>query len=43
MIGVALAGAALSLWVLPNGRAGLAPTLVWTGLFAGFVAYVSLA
>jgi cation:H+ antiporter len=40
---VALAGATLSLWVLPNGRTGLAPTLAWAGLFAGFVAYVSLA
>jgi len=40
---VALAGAALSLWAMPRGRGGVAPGAAWAGLFAGFVAFVSLA
>ena len=40
---VALAGAALALWVLPAGRGGLAPSVAWAGLFAGFVAFAAVS
>jgi cation:H+ antiporter len=39
---VALAGAALSLWAMPNGRGGLVPGATWAALFTGFVAYAAL-
>jgi cation:H+ antiporter len=39
---IALAGAALALWVLPRGRGGLGPSAAWVGLFAAFLAYVAL-
>jgi cation:H+ antiporter len=39
---IGLAGAALSLWVIPRGG-GLAPSAAWAALFTGFVVYVAFA
>jgi hypothetical protein len=40
---IALAGGALALWALPRHKGGLAPGAAWAGLFAAFVAYVTLS
>jgi cation:H+ antiporter len=40
--GIALAGGALALWALPRQQGGLGAGAAWAGLFAAFVAYVTL-
>jgi cation:H+ antiporter len=39
---IALAGGALALWALPQGRVGMPAALAWAAMFAGFVVFAAL-